>query len=68
MSLAKVIEYILRHRPSLTDRELGEAIYGSDARHQQINSECRLMEQAGIIVRETIDGLIRNRLAIAPNS
>lgn len=68
MALAEVIEYILGNRPNLTDRELGEAIYGSDDRHQQINSECRHLEQAGVIIRELIDGLIRNRLVTFPSS
>jgi len=36
-----VIVYIVRRRPGITDRQLTEAIYGSDERHQQVNAECR---------------------------
>lgn len=68
MTLAKVIKYILVNRPNLTDRELGESIYGSNNRHQQINSQCRYLEQRGILIREAMDGLVRNRLATAPSS
>ena len=40
-TLREVIVYIVRRRPGITDRHLTEAIYGSDERHQQVNTECR---------------------------
>jgi hypothetical protein len=40
-TLREVIVYIVRRRPDITDRQLTEAIYGSDERHQQVNAECR---------------------------
>ncbi|MGY4608602.1 hypothetical protein ACVW16_007014 [Bradyrhizobium sp. USDA 4474] len=40
-TLREVIVYIVRRRPGITDRQLTEAIYGSDGRHQQVNAECR---------------------------
>ena len=40
-TLREVIVYIVRRRPGITDRQLTEAIYGSDERHQQVNAECR---------------------------
>jgi hypothetical protein len=40
-TLRDVIVYIVHRRPGITDRQLTEAIHGSDERHQQINSECR---------------------------
>jgi hypothetical protein len=40
-TLRKVIVYIVERRPSITDRQLTEAVYGSDDRHQQVNAECR---------------------------
>jgi hypothetical protein len=40
-TLQEVIAYIIRRRPGITDRQLTEAIYGSDERHQQVNAECR---------------------------
>jgi hypothetical protein len=40
-TLREVIVFIVRHRPGITDRQLTEAIYGSDDRHQQVNAECR---------------------------
>ncbi|WP_420965309.1 hypothetical protein [Bradyrhizobium sp. B120] len=40
-TLREVIVYIVRRRSGITDRQLTEAIYGSDERHQQVNAECR---------------------------
>jgi hypothetical protein len=40
-TLREVIVYIVRRRPGITDRQLTEAIYGSDERHPQVNAECR---------------------------
>jgi hypothetical protein len=40
-TLREVIVYIVCRRPGITDRQLTEAIYGSDERHQQVNTECR---------------------------
>lgn len=40
-ALREVILYIVERRPGVSDRQLSEAIYGSDDRHQQVNSECR---------------------------
>jgi hypothetical protein len=40
-TLREIIVYIVRRRPGITDRHLTEAIYGSDERHQQVNTECR---------------------------
>jgi len=40
-TLREVIVYIVRRRPGISDRQLTEAIYGSDERHQQVNAECR---------------------------
>lgn len=45
MRLREIIFYIVERRPGITDRELSESIFGSDARHQQINAECRLWAQ-----------------------
>ena len=44
-TLREVILYIVERRPGITDRQLTEAIYGSDARHQQVNAECRYCSQ-----------------------
>ena len=41
-TLREVIVYIVRRRPGITDRQLTEAIFGSDERHQQVNAECRI--------------------------
>lgn len=40
-TLRELIVYIVRRRPGITDRQLTEAIYGSNERHQQVNAECR---------------------------
>jgi hypothetical protein len=40
-TLREVIVYVVRRRPGINDRQLTEAIYGSDERHQQVNAECR---------------------------
>ena len=51
IKLEDVALYIIQRRPGISDRGLCEAIYGNDGRHQQINSECRNMENKGLIVR-----------------
>jgi|HubBroStandDraft_2_1064218.scaffolds.fasta_scaffold2895414_1 hypothetical protein len=56
-TLADVILYILPRRGDSTDRQLCEAIYGSDDQHPQINQECRLLANKGLIARQKIDGL-----------
>ena len=40
-TLREVIVYIVQRRPGITDRQLTEAIFGSDERHQHVNAECR---------------------------
>jgi hypothetical protein len=40
-TLRQVILYIIERRLGITDRQLTEAIYGSDERHQQVNQKCR---------------------------
>lgn len=44
-TLREVIIYIVERRPGITDRQLTEAIYGSDQRHQSVNAECRVCSQ-----------------------
>jgi len=53
-TLRQVILFILERRHLATDRELSEAIYGSDKGHQQINQECRLLAAAGKMHRTKI--------------
>ncbi len=60
--LSNVILFILKYRPQATDRQLSEAIFGSDNRHQDVNQGCRLLEARGLIQRTVVDGLIRNSL------
>jgi 5-methylcytosine-specific restriction protein A len=49
--------------PGLTDRELTEAMFGSDEQHQQVNTACRALAAAGQIERPVgADGLIHNVL------
>jgi len=64
--LKDLIIEILQRRGMATDRELSEAIYGSDRQHQTINGECRHLANIGLIVRSKgDDGIIRNSLAAA---
>ena len=65
-TLREVIVYIVQRRPGITDRQLTEAIYGSDERHQQVNSECRNSAQ---IERRHGTTHIENyiRMAVRPN-
>jgi hypothetical protein len=61
--LRQVILFILARRDGATDRDVSEAIYGSDEGHQQINQECRLLTAAGKLKRtKTSDDPIRNYL------
>ncbi len=63
-TLREVILFILERRPNATDRQLSEAIYGSDRGHQQINQECRLLEGARLVQRaKSPTGSIKNHLA-----
>ncbi|WP_426409228.1 hypothetical protein [Bradyrhizobium ganzhouense] len=52
-ALRDVITYVIRRRPGITDRELTEAIYGSDQRHR------RSMPSAGIVPTSSGDGAPR---------
>ena len=66
--LRDVIIGILERRGPCTDRELTEAVYGSDAQHQTINGECRHLDRLGLIRRQKgSDGIIRNAIASANN-
>lgn len=61
--LRDVIIGIVERRGDTTDRQLAEAIFGSNAQHQTINGECRYLESLGVIVRaKGSDGIIRNSL------
>jgi hypothetical protein len=44
-TLREVIVYIVKRRPGITDRQLTEAIFGSDEQHQQVNAECRVCSE-----------------------
>jgi len=51
MALAdKVIETVQRW-PGISDRELSQSIFGTRHRVQQINGECRHLENCGRIIR-----------------
>ena len=51
IQLESILLYIIQRRLGISDRGLSEAIYGDDQRHQQVNSECRNMENKGLISR-----------------
>ena len=66
--LRDVIIGILERRGPSTDRQLTEAIFGSDAQHQTINGECRHLEVLGLSTRSKgSDGIIRNMIPSANN-
>jgi len=52
--LESTLLYIIERRPGISDRGLCEAVYGNDQRHQQVNSECRNMENKGLISRRGV--------------
>lgn len=59
--LQHALQYIVERRPGITDRQLTEAIYGNDLRHQQVNSEARYLASLGYTDRrKRPDGLIGN--------
>lgn len=59
--LRDIIIGILERRQEATDRQLSEAIFGSDAQHQTVNGECRYLGRLGVIDRHKgVDGIIRN--------
>jgi hypothetical protein len=60
MTLGEVIIYIIERRPGISDRELSEAIFGSNARHQQVSAECRLLANRADIIRRPGAGSIGN--------
>jgi hypothetical protein len=63
MTMADDILHLLRLRPGgMTDAELAQA---TGKIHQQINQRCRALAKQGVLVREPIGGIIRNRLHIA---
>jgi hypothetical protein len=54
MTLADFVIEIMRRRPGITDRQLAEAIFGTPQRVQQINSECRHLENIGRLERKKV--------------
>jgi len=61
--LVRQIMALLQQNPELSDREITERIFGSDARHQHVNATCRQMEQKGLIKRiSPAEGPILNSL------
>ena len=58
-TLREVIVYVVRRRPGITDRQLTEAIYGSDKRHQQVNAECRSCSEIARQQGEHIQDFVR---------
>lgn len=61
MTVADDILHLLRLRPEgMSDAELAQA---TGKLHQHINQTCRGLEQRGVLIRESVGGLIRNRLA-----
>src|SRR5690349_7841389 len=63
VTLAEDILHLLRLRPEgMSDSELTQT---TGKLHQQINQRCRALAAQGVLVRESVDGVIRNRLAAA---
>jgi hypothetical protein len=61
MVLAEDIVHLLRLRPEgMSDGELSRA---TGTVHQRINQCCRALADQGVLVRESVGGLIHNRLA-----
>jgi hypothetical protein len=54
MALANKVIEVVERRPSISDRELSEAIFGTPHRSTQINSECRHLENLERLVRKKI--------------
>jgi hypothetical protein len=51
MALADLVIELIRRRPGVTDRQLSEAVFGTPHRVQQINGECRHLENIGRLER-----------------
>lgn len=51
MALADKVIEALQRRPGISDRELSRSIFGTRHRVQQINGECRHLENCGLIIR-----------------
>jgi len=49
--LVSRIIMLLRDNPALLDREITQLLFGSNARHRQVDAACRLMQERGIIKR-----------------
>jgi len=65
MPLSDRILDILAGSPGLSDRELTNLLFSPSTHPSQINQECRLLAQAGQLVRRSQDGLIRNFVGAA---
>ncbi len=50
--VAQAIEVIVRHRPGITQKELAEAIFGTEGYPQRINWDCRWLTSLGYIRRD----------------
>lgn len=52
-SLADVIDFILHHRPGLSESDLAAAIYGAPGYRQEIEQSCSRLVSAGQLERRS---------------
>lgn len=47
----EVLDFVIRHRPGLSERELAEAIYGAPGYRQQIDRDCAQLVERHLVQR-----------------
>lgn len=46
-TLADALDFVIHHRPGLSDRELSVALYGSPSYERPVKAECQLLMAGG---------------------
>jgi hypothetical protein len=56
MTTADRIVDIVRRRQGMTEIEIARALYGADAKQQQVNADCRHLVESGALERQGVGG------------
>ncbi|HWA18068.1 MAG TPA: hypothetical protein VG757_03670 [Devosia sp.] len=58
---------LVARKPGLSDREITNILFSHSKHPSQVNQECRLLEQSGVLKRQSDNESIRNYLAGVPS-
>lgn len=55
-TIADVLLFLIEKRPGRTERELAQAIFGRNGYQQQVNGDCNLLLNRGLVERRGVGG------------